>query len=77
MVAQLQQYTIGFIVLGIGMVVQGAKRADITWLLGGILLLLVGSALLFYQYWHSLGLLIVHTLLTAKGEPYDEHRSPI
>lgn len=58
MIKQLQPYSSGIIVLGIGMLSQSAQRADLVWLVGGILTLLLGSIALLYQRWPNVGWLL-------------------
>jgi hypothetical protein len=55
MFQQLQSYSLGIIVLGIGMIKQGVQRADPTWLTGGILTLGLGLTGLVYGRWYHLG----------------------
>jgi hypothetical protein len=55
MLYQLQSYSLGIIVLGIGMIKQGVQRADPAWLIGGILTLVLGLTGLVYGRWHNLG----------------------
>lgn len=59
MVKQLQSYSLGILVLGIGMLKQGVQRADLTWLIGGFLTLSLGIFGLIYGRWHNLGWLLV------------------
>jgi hypothetical protein len=55
MFQQLQAYSLGIIVLGIGMSKQGVQRGDATWLIGGLLTLVLGLTGLIYRRWHNLG----------------------
>jgi hypothetical protein len=55
MLHQLQSYSLGILVLGIGMIKQGLQRADPTWLIGGVLTLVLGLTGLIYRRWHNLG----------------------
>jgi hypothetical protein len=55
MFSQLQSYSLGFVVLGIGMIKQGIQRADAIWLIGGIVALVLGLTGQIYGRWHNLG----------------------
>ncbi|MBX2997233.1 MAG: hypothetical protein KF893_01890 [Caldilineaceae bacterium] len=55
MFQQLQAYSSGIIVLGVGMMKQGVQRGDNTWLIGGLLTLVLGLTGLIYRRWHNLG----------------------
>jgi hypothetical protein len=74
MFSQLQSYSLGIIVLGIGMIKQGVQRANAAWLIGGILTLVLGLTGLVYGRWHNLGWVIATLggalILMGTAEPH-------